>query len=580
MTASASANAAYAMDAAGAVATPLIVPAGGQFVTNQTVTITGAVGATLRYTVNGADPTASDSTIASGGTVVVNKSQVLKVRAFQGGLTDSVVRRADFVITGSLIAGWQHVHALKSDGTVWSWGSSGLGRLGDGLGNVTRSTPYQILTNVRAISTKLDHSIALKNDGTVWTWGSSNYGKLGFSVFSSTPTPTQVAGLTNIAAVAAGRDHTLVLKADGTVWAFGNNGSGQLGNGSAVANSMTPVQVSGLTNVTAIVAGEDFSLALTSDGADRGLVWAWGKNDQGQLGDGTLVDKFVPIRVANLTDVKAMAAGSKFAAALLANGEIWTWGDNAWGQLGAGHDIDKSLPVRAAPIADGRTISAGPFTASSIGADAVYWAWGRAQQGEAGGPSVHMADVAWVPQRVTSFPAPMAVAPMDAAALAVKANGSVWGIGANGIGQLGNGGTSPSTTTVWGAVTSSFSLTDNAWLAGDQDSDGLSAWQEYLRGLDPLNPDTNGNGIVDGAEPSGSGGSHPDSDGDGVSNIREVQRGTDPFSVDTDGDGTNDGTDAFPLDPTRSTAPPPVPGDVTPPTITLTEPTNAIPVPF
>ena len=109
MTPSAAANAAYALDAAGAVATPLIVPAGGQFLTNQTVTITGAAGATLRYTVNGADPTTSDPTITSGGTLVVNKSQVLKVRAFQSGLTDSAVRRADFVITGDLVAGIGHV---------------------------------------------------------------------------------------------------------------------------------------------------------------------------------------------------------------------------------------------------------------------------------------------------------------------------------------------------------------------------------------------------------------------------------------------------------------------------------------
>lgn len=579
MTASASANAAYAMDAAGAVATPLIVPAGGQFVTNQTVTITGAVGATLRYTVNGIDPTTSDPAITSGGTLVVNKSQVLKVRAFQSGLTDSAVRRADFVITGAVITGTNHSTALKSDGTVWSWGWGDRGRLGDGVGNSTRSTPYQTpLTNVRAISTKVDHGIAVKHDGTVWTWGASGSGKLGYTVFLSTFTPTQVAGLTNVVAAAAGGNHSLVLKADGTVWAFGDNQYGQLGNGSGVANSVTPVQVSVLTGVTAIVAGNEFSLALGSDGAGSGIVWAWGKNDHGQLGDDTLVNKFVPVRVRNLTNVKAIAAGSQFAAALLTNGEIWTWGDNAYGQLGIGRNgADSTVPVRAAPLADSRTLSAAIHTASSIGADGTYWSWGRAQQGEAGAPSGHMVDEVWVPQRVNSFPAPLAVTTGDSFALAVKASGSVWAIGANGAGYLGTGNLDPAT--VWTA-SSGFSLTDNSWLTGDPDGDGLSTWHEYLRGLDPLNADTNGNGIVDGAEPAGSGGSHPDSDGDGVSNQREVQRGTDPFNADTDGDGTNDGADAFPLDPTRSTAPSPVPGDITPPTITLTEPTNAIPVPF
>jgi alpha-tubulin suppressor-like RCC1 family protein len=578
MTASASTNATYAMDAAGAVATPLIVPAGGQFVTNQTVTITGAAGAMLRYTLNGADPTTSDPTITSGGTLVVNKSQVLKVRAFQSGLADSAVRRADFVITGKLVAGSDHLMALKADGTVWTWGWFLSGRLGDGVGNTNRSTPYQILTNVRQIATKADHGIAVKQDGTVWTWGSGPYGELGY-VSPSTPTPTAVAGLTTVVAAAAGQDHSLVLKTDGTVWAFGDNQFGQLGNGSAVASSTVPVQVSGLTGVTAIAAGAHFSLALGSDGAGGGLVWAWGKNDQGQLGDGTLVNKIVPVRIPNLTNVKAIAAGMHFAVALLTNGELWTWGDNLYGQLGVGHEMDSTLPVRTVPIANLWMVAAGPYTASSVGVDGVYWAWGRTLNGEAGGLSAPPTSEVWGPQRVPSFPGPMAVAIGHEFALAVNADGSVWGIGANHVGQLGNGTTTPVTTTVWG-TSSGFSLTDNSFLAGDQDGDGLPTWQEYLRGLDPLNPDTNGNGLADGVEPPGSGGPNPDNDGDGVSNVREIQRGTDPFNADSDGDGANDGADAFPLDPARSTAPPPVPGDTTPPTITLTEPTNAIPVPF
>jgi alpha-tubulin suppressor-like RCC1 family protein len=576
MTASAAANAAYAMDAAGAVATPLIVPAGGQFVTNQTVTITGAAGATLRYTVNGVDPTASDPAIASGGTLLVNKSQALKVRAFQSGLTDSAVRRADFIITGDVVSATAHVMALKSDGTVWTWGSGDSGRLGANLGE--RNTPGQVLTNVRAISTRVGHGLAVKQDGTVWTWGRGGSGQLGYTVFTHSATPTAVAGLTTVVAAAAGENHSLVLKADGTVWAFGDNQFGQLGNGGTPTFSIAPVQVSVLAGVTAIAAGDDFSLALGSDGAGGGIVWAWGKNARGQLGDGTLVNTVRPVRVRNLTNIKAIAAGGLFATVLLANGEIWSWGANDWGQLGAGHDVDSSLPVRAHPIADGRTIVGGSLhTASSFGADGTWWAWGRMVQGEAGGPSAHLTNEAWVPQRVTSFPSPTVVAMGNAFGFAVKTDGSLWAMGANPLGQLGNGNTG-TPTSVWGS-SSGFSLADNAWLAGDQDGDGLSTWIEYLRGLDPLNPDTNGNGIADGAEPTGSGGVHPDSDGDGVSNWREVQRGTDPFNVDTDGDGTHDGPDAFPLDPTRSTAPPPVPGDTTPPTITLTEPTNAIPVP-
>jgi hypothetical protein len=385
-----------------------------------------------------------------------------------------------------------------------------------------------------------------------------------------------VTGLTNVVAVAAGEQHSLALKADGTVWSFGNNAAGQLGDGGPSGLRAAPAQVPGLTGITAIAAGAHFSLALGTDGAGGGIVWAWGKNDKGQLGDGTLVNKVLPVRVRNLTNVRAIEAGQSFAVALLENGEIWSWGDNQYGQLGAGSEVDSPRPVRTAPIADGRTIAAGVHTAFALGADAMLWSWGRTQDGEAGGDSAHLAGEAWTPQRVTTLATPTIAATSERFALAAKADGSVWAMGSNVSGQLGTGNQLPSS--VW-VASSGFSLVDNIFLAGDQDGDGLSTWREYLRGLDPLNRDTNGNGVPDGAEPLGSGGPHPDSDGDGVSNWREVQRGTDPFNVDTDGDAVNDGADAFPLDPTRTTAPPPVPGDTTPPTITLTEPTNAIPVP-
>ena len=207
----------------------------------------------------------------------------------------------------------------------------------------------------------------------------------------------------------------------------------------------------------------------------------------------------------------------------------------------------------------------------------MLWAWGRTLQGEAGGPSAHMDDEAWVPQRVAGFPTPTAVAVGDVVRARGENRRHRLGRSARTATVSSETGTRPRRQcgarrpgSRWPTTRSSPAIrTATACRRGS----------EYLRGLDPLNPDTNGNGLADGAEASGTNGQHPDSDGDGVSNVREIQRGTDPFNVDTDGDGANDGADAFPLDPTRSTAPPPVPGDTTPPTITLTEPTNAIPVP-
>ena len=122
----------------------------------------------------------------------------------------------------------------------------------------------------------------------------------------------------------------------------------------------------------------------------------------------------------------------------------------------------------------------------------------------------------------------------------------------------------------------SFTLGDNTWLSGDADLDGLETWREYLLGTDPLNRDTNGNGVMDGLDDrSGLDGQNPDVDEDGVPNWVEQLNGTDPFRGDTDGDTVSDLNDAFPLDPTRSMAPSSNPSDTTPPVVTLKEPVSA-----
>jgi hypothetical protein len=126
------------------------------------------------------------------------------------------------------------------------------------------------------------------------------------------------------------------------------------------------------------------------------------------------------------------------------------------------------------------------------------------------------------------------------------------------------------------AVITGFTLVDNTWLLADDDADGLEAWEELAIGTDPGNADTNWDGITDGAEyGSALSATKSDIDGDGVSNKKERERGTDPFRVDTDDDGTNDSADCFPLDSSRQVCPSSNPSDTTPPSITLTRPTNA-----
>lgn len=149
-------------------------------------------------------------------------------------------------------------------------------------------------------------------------------------------------------AVSAGDQHSLAVKADGTVWAWGNNGQGQLGDGT-ITDKYHPVQVAGLTGFSDVSAGFSHSLALKSDGT----VWAWGSNYSGALGTGDTTDSTLPIQVKDpgdptgfLTGVIAVSTGRKLSVALKNDGTVWTWGVNSNGQLGDGMLLDHFLPAK------------------------------------------------------------------------------------------------------------------------------------------------------------------------------------------------------------------------------------------
>lgn len=245
-------------------------------------------------------------------------------------------------LTGvSAIAAAYAGHSLavkKADGSVWSWGWNSRGQLGDGT-NTDRSSPVQVidqtdptghLTNVIAVASGQGHSLALKADGTVWAWGFNYNGQLGNGnsytgtglFLNLTPVqavdPTDPTGhLTGVIAIAAGQDHSLALKADGTVWAWGSNWAGQLGNGGTDYYTTHPIPMPVIdpldptgrfTGVITISATEGFhNLALKKDGT----VWSWGSNIYGELGDGTTINRSIPVRTSGLAGVCAIAAGGE-----------------------------------------------------------------------------------------------------------------------------------------------------------------------------------------------------------------------------------------------------------------------------
>ncbi len=146
-----------------------------------------------------------------------------------------------------------------------------------------------------------------KKDGTVWSWGLNFFGQLGDGTTDNRTSPSQIPSLKGVAAAAAGNNHSVVLLNDGTVWTFGDNTLGQLGDDSNSLSRSLPLSVPSLRNIVSIASGANFTLALQNNGT----VWAWGDNTNGQLGDGTLASRRQPVQVTGLSGVTAVSAGKK-----------------------------------------------------------------------------------------------------------------------------------------------------------------------------------------------------------------------------------------------------------------------------
>jgi alpha-tubulin suppressor-like RCC1 family protein len=339
-----------------------------------------------------------------------------------------------------------HTLYRKSDGTVWAWGLNNKSQLGDGT-TTNRPTPVQVsgLTGVTAVAAGNEHSLALKSDGTVWGWGSNSNGQLGNGVTAgSQTTPVQVSGLTNVTAIAAGVNFSLALKSDTSVWAWGYNGSGQLGNGT-ILDSYTPVQV-GTGSITAIAAGFDHSLALTSGG----LVYSWGNNSKGQLGNGSTTNSSTPLLAGSgiIGGVLAISAGNQFSVALLRNylsSYLWAWGSNSNGQLGNGTNTDSAVPVQVSLLANMTAIASGETHAISLKGDGTVWAWGGNSNGQLGDGTT---TARWTPVQVNTLTSAQGITAGSQDSLASTTLGVTWAWGDNIYGQLGDG----TTTDRWSPV--------------------------------------------------------------------------------------------------------------------------------
>jgi hypothetical protein len=221
---------------------------------------------------------------------------------------------------------------------------------------------------------------SVSTGGTPWAWGYNPDGRLGDGTTTVRYAPVQVSGLTGVVALAGGERHSLALKDDGTVWAWGANYYGQLGDGTTTQR-LTPVQVSGLSGVIAIAGGGSHSLALKGDGT----AWAWGRNSEGQLGDGTTEVRRTPVQVSGLSGVTAIAGGDFHSLAAKGDGTVWSWGHNDLGQLGDGTSGTQRLtPVQVSGLSGVIAVAGGGKFSLALKGDGTVWGWGYNGYGQLG----------------------------------------------------------------------------------------------------------------------------------------------------------------------------------------------------
>lgn len=329
---------------------------------------------------------------------------------------------------------------IKPDGTIWGWGSSVFGQMGNGS-EADFYSPTQIspATDWQKIVCGPYNTFAIKTNGTMWCSGDNVTGQLGIgSTVNYTNTFTQVGTDTNWSQVSASNGFTIALKTNGTLWGWGQNDFYQMGNGTCCNNRLSPGQIGTDTDWTIIQTAGIVRTALALK--SNGTLWGWGGNSTGLIGPSNIGSRQYPTQLRPETDWATISVGNAHALALKTNGTLWGWGAGNLGQAG---DTFPEIYFRDTPVQVGTAtnwvyIGTGHSTSYGIQSDGTLWGWGRNDTGQVGdGTTVNRRQ----PLQIGTDTDWVRVSGGFNHGVAQKANGAIYTWGSNDFGQLGNGST-------------------------------------------------------------------------------------------------------------------------------------------
>ena len=335
--------------------------------------------------------------------------------------------------------------AIRSDDTIWCWGSNDQGQLGIGTTGGFRATPTSLSgggTWKQVSTSNSIHTCAIKSDDTAWCWGNDSSGQLGNGATTGTQSaPSAVSGGGTWKKITAGYIMSCGIKSDDTLWCWGSDVTGQLGNGAPSSDQISPVSIDGGSTWKDISSSNQVTCGIKSDNT----LWCWGSDFAGQLGNGAAItaNQTSPSAVTGGSAWKSVSVGSSYTCGIKSDDTAWCWGSDSFGQLGNGATAgNQPDPVAVVGGHLWKSISAGRGTnvhaTCGIRNDDTLWCWGADSLGTLGnGPTITANQDS--PMQVQGGGMWAAVSVSGSTACSIATSGHLYCWGFAGLGQLANG---------------------------------------------------------------------------------------------------------------------------------------------